>query len=57
MVTRASVGDGRRTTKPAASSLRTPAGDLRFLASEVVARLEEYGDLLDGLLQQKSALP
>ncbi len=33
------------------------AGDLRFLASEVVARLEEHGDLFDGLLKQKSALP
>jgi len=35
---------------------RSP-GDLRFLASEVLARVEEHGDLLEGLLTQKSALP
>ncbi|MBA3339810.1 MAG: ATP-dependent DNA ligase [Geodermatophilaceae bacterium] len=32
-------------------------GDLRFLASEVIARVEEHGDLFDGLLTEKSALP
>jgi len=35
---------------------RSPA-DLRFLASEVLARVEEHGDLFEGLLAEKSALP
>ena len=33
------------------------AGDLRFLASDVLARIERYGDLFDGLLTKKSAVP
>jgi len=33
------------------------AGDLRFLAPDVVARVEEHGDIFDGLLTKKSALP
>ncbi|MDQ3716787.1 MAG: non-homologous end-joining DNA ligase [Actinomycetota bacterium] len=33
------------------------AGDLRFLASDVLARAEEHGDLFDGLLDERSALP
>ena len=33
------------------------AGDLRFLASDVLARIERDGDLFDGLLTNKSALP
>lgn len=32
-------------------------GDLRFLASDVVSRVEEVGDLFDGLLTGKAALP
>ncbi len=32
-------------------------GDLRFLASDVVARVEEYGDFFDGLLMGTSTLP
>ncbi|MGI8628294.1 MAG: non-homologous end-joining DNA ligase [Geodermatophilaceae bacterium] len=34
---------------------RSP-GDLRFLASEVLARVEEHGDLFDGLLTRRTAL-
>jgi len=33
------------------------AGDLRFLASDVLARVDKHGDLFGGLLKQKSALP
>ncbi len=33
------------------------AGDLRFLASDVLARVEKRGDLFNGLLTEKSALP
>lgn len=32
------------------------AGDLRFLAADVVARVEEHGDLFAGLLKDRSAL-
>jgi len=35
---------------------RSP-GDLRFMAAEVLARVEEHGDLFEGLLSSKSALP
>ncbi|MDQ3504245.1 MAG: non-homologous end-joining DNA ligase [Actinomycetota bacterium] len=33
------------------------AADLRFLASDVLARVEKRGDLFNGLLTEKSALP
>jgi len=33
------------------------AADLRFLAAEVLARIEKHGDLFDGLLTARSALP
>ncbi len=33
------------------------AGDLRFLAADVLARVEKHGDLFDGLMTMRSVLP